>query len=91
MGNPLVLDDAAQLQAELDRAESQSGTAGLEGDLDDAADLFRRLIELGLMVGLTGGADFIDADADFRLPHQEGAALLGALAEIPPAAPPPPR
>jgi hypothetical protein len=46
MGDPLVLDDAAQLQAELDGAERQSGVVGLEGILDDATNLLRRLVEL---------------------------------------------
>jgi hypothetical protein len=35
------------------------------------------------MVGPAAGAELLDPDADFRLAHQEGAALLGALRRVP--------
>ena len=82
MGDPLVLDDAAQLEAELDGAERQHRAVGLESFVDDAADLLIRLVEPCVVGGLPGCPDLVDANADFRLAHQEGAPLLGAVARI---------
>ena len=81
MCDAAVLDDAAQLQAELDGAERQTAAFLFQRVGDDALDLDGGIVEQGLMVTPAVGAELLDPDADFRLAHQERAALLAPFAE----------
>ena len=82
VSNPAVLNDARQLQPEFDRPERQIGPLIFQSVGDDGLHLNRRLVKEGLVVGVTSGAELIDPDANFRLAHQEGPALLGASRRI---------
>jgi hypothetical protein len=77
-----VLNDAVQLQAELDRAERQTAAFLFQRVGDDVFDLDGGIVEQSLMGALAVGAELLDPDADFRLAHQESAALLRALRRV---------
>jgi hypothetical protein len=80
--DPLVLDDAAQLQAELDSAQRQTATLLFQRVGDDGCDLNGGVIEQGLMIGPASGPELIDPDTDFRLAHQKRAALFRSLGRV---------
>src|SRR4051812_1839893 len=71
-----------RLQAELDGAERQPAAFLFQRVGDDVLDQNGGLVEQGLMVTPALGAELLDPDADFRLAHQESAALLGALRRV---------
>nr|WP_244619454.1 hypothetical protein [Skermanella aerolata] len=80
--DPLVLDDAAQFQAELDGTQCEGSAVVLHRVGDDLPNLPCRLFECRLMVGLALCPELIDPDANFRLVHQVCAALFRAVGRV---------
>ena len=72
----------AQPEAQFDGTERQARAPGVQGHADDGRDLAFRLVEPGLVQLAARRPDGVDAQSDFRLAHQERAALLRAVGRV---------